>query len=172
MTKSGTNDWHGSLFEYLRNTATEANDYFNIRAGVPRTQLNRNQFGGTIGGPIKKNKIFFFIDYNGRRDAQTDNVERLVPLDSSVLPIGNLRNGGLAYINSNAGCDENSRINTTPNCITQLSSADVQSMFGVSADAALTTFIGGDSSKNGAQKEGKRALENADKPGSVPLARR
>ena len=143
VTKSGTNDWHGSLFEYLRNTATEANDYFNIRAGVPRTQLNRNQFGGTIGGPIKKNKIFFFIDYNGRRDAQTDNVERLVPLDSSVLPIGNLRNGGLAYINSNAGCDENSRINTTPNCITQLSSADVQSMFGVSADAALTTFIAG-----------------------------
>ena len=143
VTKSGTNAWHGSLFEYLRNTVTEANDYFNIRAGVPRTQLNRNQFGGTIGGPIKKDKIFFFIDYNGRRDAQTDNVERLVPLDSSVLPIGNLRTGGLAYINSNAGCDENSRINTTPNCITQLTAADVQSMFGLSPDAALTTFIAG-----------------------------
>jgi hypothetical protein len=134
VTKSGTNQWHGSLFEYLRNTATEANDWFNIRSGVPRTQLNRNQFGGTIGGPIKKDKAFFFIDYNGRRDAQTDNVERIVPLT-------NLRSGGIGYINSNAGCDENSRINTTPNCITQLSGAQIQQIFGVGPDAALIDFI-------------------------------
>jgi len=143
VTKSGTNDWHGSLFEYLRNTATEANDYFNIRSGVPRTQLNRNQFGGTFGGPIKKNKAFFFIDFNGRRDAQTDNVERVVPLDSSVEPNGNLRNGGLAYINSNSGCDGNSRINTTPSCITQLSAVQVQQMFGLTADATLMSFVNG-----------------------------
>jgi len=145
VTKSGTNKFHGSLSEYLRNTDTEANDYFNLRATpvVPRTQLNRNQFGVTFGGPIKKDKIFFFLDYNGRRDAQTDNVERIVPLDSSVEPIGNLRNGGLAYINSGAGCNEISRINTTPNCITQLSAAQLQQMFGFSADAALTTFING-----------------------------
>lgn len=141
VTKSGTNQWHGSLFEYLRNTATEANDWFNIRSGVPRTQLNRNQFGGTIGGPIKKDKAFFFIDYNGRRDAQTDNVERIVPLDDSVLPGGNLRNGGLAYINNGAGCNQNSRINTAPNCITQLSAAQVQQTFGVAPDAALVSFI-------------------------------
>lgn len=143
VTKSGTNDWHGSVFEYLYNTVFEANDYFNIRAGVPRTQLNRNQFGVTLGGPIKKNKAFFFLDYNGRRDAQTDNVERVVPLDNSILPVGNLRNGGLAYINSGAGCDENSRINTTPQCITQLTSTDVQNMFGLSPDAALTSFVAG-----------------------------
>jgi hypothetical protein len=144
VTKSGTNQFHGSLSEYLRNTDTEANDFFNIRAGVPRTQLNRNQFGVTFGGPIKKDKAFFFIDYNGRRDAQTDNVERIVPLDSSVLPGGNLRNGGLAYINgSNPACDQNSRINTTPNCITQLTSNDLQNMFGLSADPALQTFIDG-----------------------------
>ena len=147
VTKSGTNQFHGSLSEYLRNTDTEANDYFNIRAGIPRTQLNRNQFGVTFGGPIKKDKAFFFVDYNGRRDAQTDNVERIVPLDSSVEPIGNLRNGGLAYINSNAGCDENSRINTTPQCITQLSAADLAQVgtpaIGLTADAELTTFING-----------------------------
>jgi hypothetical protein len=147
VTKSGTNDWHGSLSEYLRNTATEANDYFNLRATpvVPRTQLNRNQFGVTLGGPIKKDKAFFFLDYNGRRDAQTDNVERIVPLDSSVLPTGNLRNGGIAYINSSAGCDETSRINTTPGCITQLSASDLATALsgypGIQADAALTSFI-------------------------------
>jgi len=141
VTKSGTNNWHGSLSEYLRNTDTEANDYFNIRAGVPRTQLNRNQFGVTFGGPIKKDKAFFFINYNGRRDAQTDNTERIVPLDSSVEPGGNLRNGGIAYINdSSPVCDENSRINTTPQCISQLSATDVQNMFGLSADPALMTL--------------------------------
>jgi len=149
VTKSGTNDWHGSLSEYLRNTATEANDYFNLRATpvVPRTQLNRNQFGVTLGGPIKKNKAFFFIDYNGRRDAQTDVVERIVPLDNSVEPIGNLRNGGIAYINSSGACDENSRINTAPSCIAQLSAADLAAALpdfpGIQANAALTTFING-----------------------------
>ena len=141
VTKSGTNEWHGSLSEYLRNTATEANDFFNIRSGIPRTQLNRNQFGVTLGGPIKKDKAFFFIDFNGRRDAQTDNVLRIVPLDNSVEATGNLRNGGLAYINSNPGCDENSRINTTPNCISQVSPTDVQNLFGLNADPALLSFI-------------------------------
>ena len=146
VTKSGTNSFHGSLSEYLRNTDTEANDFFNIRAGVPRTQLNRNQFGVTFGGPIKKDKAFFFINYNGRRDAQTDNVERIVPLDSSVEPGGNLRNGGIAYINSSGPeCTENSRINTTPECITQLSAGELAQVgappIGLTADAALTTFI-------------------------------
>ena len=148
VTKSGTNNFHGSLSEYLRNTDTEANDFFNIRAGIPRTQLNRNQFGVTFGGPIKKDKAFFFIDYNGRRDAQTDNVERIVPLDSSVEPGGNLRNGGIAYINnSGPECTENSRINTTPECITQLSAAQLAQVgtpaIGLTADAALTSFING-----------------------------
>ncbi len=144
VTKSGTNQWHGSLSDYVWNTATSANSFFNIRAGVPRTDLHRNQFGVTLGGPLKKDKAFFFIDYNGRRDTQTDSVERTVPLDSSVEPIGNLRNGGIAYINSsNAGCNENSRINTQPQCITQLTAADLQGMFGLSADAPLTTFVNG-----------------------------
>jgi hypothetical protein len=145
VTKSGTNDWHGSLSEYLRNTDTEANDFFNLRATpvVPRTQLNRNQFGVTLGGPIQKNKAFFFIDYNGRRDAQTDNVERIVPLDSSVEPLGNLRNGGLAYINSGAGCTASSRINSTPNCISQFTPAQIASLegLGLQGDPALLSLI-------------------------------
>src|SRR5262249_58070353 len=61
VTRSGTNTLHGNLFEYNRNTAYNANDWFNNRAGLPREVLLRNQFGGLVGGPIKRNKIFFFF---------------------------------------------------------------------------------------------------------------
>ena len=61
VTKSGTNGYHGSLFEYLRNNATDATPFFSHES----TPFQRNQFGGSIGGPIKKNKLFFFADYQG-----------------------------------------------------------------------------------------------------------
>src|SRR5262249_19851565 len=60
ITKSGTNQFHGSLFEYHRNTVGTANDWFNNKSGVDRPQLLRNNFGGAIGGPIKKDRVFFF----------------------------------------------------------------------------------------------------------------
>jgi hypothetical protein len=62
ITKSGTNSLHGSLYEYYRNTATSANTWFNNQAGVPVQQLVRNQFGASIGGPIKKDRLFYFIN--------------------------------------------------------------------------------------------------------------
>lgn len=80
VTKSGSNDYHGSLFYFHRNTATTANDFFNNRAGVPRPQLLRNIFGGSVGGPIKKDKIFFFGTYEGFREATATSVLREVPL--------------------------------------------------------------------------------------------
>lgn len=61
VTKSGTNDLHGAAFEYLRNDATDALNYFATSA----TPFRRNQFGGAIGGPVKKNKLFYFADYQG-----------------------------------------------------------------------------------------------------------
>ena len=67
VTKSGTNDWHGSAFEFLRNDAFNANSFFNNLNGLPRDVLKRNQYGGTIGGPIKKDKFFFFVGYQGQR---------------------------------------------------------------------------------------------------------
>src|SRR6185369_16656667 len=84
ITKSGTNDWHGSLREFNRTAATTANSFFNNRSGVARPQLTRNQYGGSIGGPVYlphfgeggpsiwqgKDKVFFFFDYEARRDAQ------------------------------------------------------------------------------------------------------
>jgi len=80
VTKSGTNTFHGSLFEYHRNTIFTANDFFSNRAGVPRTKLIRNTYGGAGGGPIKKDKLFFFYSYEGRRDASGTAVTRIVPL--------------------------------------------------------------------------------------------
>ncbi len=69
VTKSGTNQLHGSLFEYLRNEDMNANDYFSNAAGLPRPILKRNQFGGTFGGPIKKDKLFYYFGYQGQRQA-------------------------------------------------------------------------------------------------------
>lgn len=73
-TRSGTNDWHGSLFNYLRNDALDANNWFNNVAGAPKQALRQNDFGGTFGGPLLipgvyngKNKTFFFGSYEGLR---------------------------------------------------------------------------------------------------------
>jgi len=80
VTRSGSNQWHGSLFETHRNTVTTANDFFNNAAGVGRPQLLRNIFGGSVGGPVKKNRAFFFFTYEGFREATATSVVREVPL--------------------------------------------------------------------------------------------
>jgi hypothetical protein len=67
VTKSGTNSFHGSAWEYFRNSALDANDYFLNATSTPRPPLHFNQFGGTIGGPIIKDKLFFFGSYQGDR---------------------------------------------------------------------------------------------------------
>jgi hypothetical protein len=67
VTKSGTNDIHGTLFEFLRNDDLDANGFFENRNGVPRGKLKQNQFGGTVGGPIKKDKLFLFLSHQGTR---------------------------------------------------------------------------------------------------------
>jgi len=63
VSKSGTNEFHGNLFEFLRNDNLNANDFFANRAGRKVAPLAYNQFGGSIGGPVKRNKIFFFANY-------------------------------------------------------------------------------------------------------------
>src|SRR5437870_1674228 len=80
VTKSGTNSWHGSAFEFHRNTIFTANDFFNKLSGVERPKLLRNVFGGTLGGPVFRDKLFFFYSYEGRRDASGTSVTSLVPL--------------------------------------------------------------------------------------------
>ena len=65
--KSGTNQFHGGVYEYLRNDALDARNYFNPTSNGPKAPLHRNQFGAFIGGPILKNRLFFFADYAGSR---------------------------------------------------------------------------------------------------------
>jgi len=65
VTRSGTNAFHGSAYDFIRNTITDANNWFNDQAGIPIPPVHRNDFGGTIGGPIFKNKTFFFFDWDG-----------------------------------------------------------------------------------------------------------
>ena len=73
VTKSGTNEFHGTAFEFFRNTTLDANDFFNknsqLKQGLPNKQqvLNQNQFGGVFGGPIVKDKLFFFLSYQETR---------------------------------------------------------------------------------------------------------
>ncbi|MGB7227071.1 MAG: carboxypeptidase-like regulatory domain-containing protein [Candidatus Acidiferrales bacterium] len=85
VTKGGTNQFHGSLYEFNRNTLGEANDYFlksseaaNGEPNVP-DHLVWNNYGGTIGGPILKNRLFFFFNYEGHRQAVDESVEQAVP---------------------------------------------------------------------------------------------
>lgn len=79
ITRSGTNKIHGSLYEFFRNSKLDANNWFNDQAGLPIPPLKHNDFGGTIGGPIQKNKTFFFFDYEGTRDRTESNQQAGVP---------------------------------------------------------------------------------------------
>jgi outer membrane receptor protein involved in Fe transport len=92
VTKSGTNSLHGTAYDYLRNNALDANNFFNNEQGIGRPVLKRNQFGGTIGGPIVfpkvfdgRNKLFFFFAYQGQRQSaslQNGKVTTFTPLEA------------------------------------------------------------------------------------------
>ncbi len=96
VTKSGTNSFHGTAFEFNRNTIFEANDWFNNHSTpqLPREQLNRNLFGGTIGGPIKKDKLFFFYSYEGRRDASSKSITQF-GYTARIIPTASLAAGNI-----------------------------------------------------------------------------
>jgi hypothetical protein len=123
VTRSGTNQFHGAAVEYHRDTDLEANNWFNDNDGVPRSPLIRNQFGGNFGGPIKKDRLFFFFDYNGRRDTLSNLVDQTVPLDS-------YRAGNVSYYNDQGG-------------ISTLSPAQVQALdpAGIGFNSAFLTLM-------------------------------
>ncbi len=100
VTKSGTNSFHGSLYEYLRNTITSANDYFvktaELSSGQPNVpdKLLLNIFGASLGGPLKKDRLFFFANYEGTRQAAQESTVRSIPTPS-------LCKGNLQYVDVN-----------------------------------------------------------------------
>jgi hypothetical protein len=81
-TKSGTNEIHGLAYEYLRNRVLDANDFFSNRSGLAKPQNVQNQFGGNLGGPIVKNKLFVFFDYEGTKIRKGVSRLTTVPLDN------------------------------------------------------------------------------------------
>lgn len=129
VTKSGTNALHGVVYAYNRNNLFHANDFFNKQTqaaeGLPNVPLKliRNVFGASVGGPIKKNTAFFFLNYEGRRDTQgfTSN--------TNVVPTASFRAGNLQYLSANG--------------VTTLSPADIASMDpqGIGVNAAALALM-------------------------------
>jgi hypothetical protein len=78
-TKSGTNQFHGDVWDYLRNSALDANTWFNDYTATPKGHFSQNQFGGTVGGPIIKDHTFFFAAYQGLRSSEAETVLSTVP---------------------------------------------------------------------------------------------
>lgn len=78
-TKSGTNELHGSAWEFLRNDKLDANTFFNNVDGIKRPPFHRNEFGATLGGPVIKDKTFFFVDYQGIRLSQPETLTSTIP---------------------------------------------------------------------------------------------
>jgi Carboxypeptidase regulatory-like domain len=120
VTKSGTNRFHGSVYEYNRNNVGEANDWFNKRAelqsGLPNIpgQLIRNTFGATVGGPIVKDRAFFFLAYEGQRTRENIQTTRAVPSD-------NLRQGIVSYdCTGSVGCPGSGIETLTPQNLASL----------------------------------------------------
>ncbi len=135
VTKSGTNAFHGSAYEYNRNTETEANNFITKESGQPRQALIYNVFGGSLGGPIRKDRLFFFAGYEGRRDASATTQYRIVPTD-------NFRNGYFNY----ATCPPGQFGCAAPNGQAQLTPSQVGyqgSLVGDSAGvpAAVLTYL-------------------------------
>ncbi len=79
VTKSGTNEVHGTAFEFLRNDNMDASEFFANRSGTPRPEFGQNQFGTTVGGPIARNRTFFFFMYEGQRRRRESTLLNVVP---------------------------------------------------------------------------------------------
>ena len=99
ITKSGTNQFHGSLFEYVRNTVFNANDWGST---LPRSPFHRNQFGGAIGGPIKRDKTFFFFSYSGLRQTTSSFLNGAV-VPTALERAGNFTASGTKPIDPATG---------------------------------------------------------------------
>jgi hypothetical protein len=93
ITKSGTNEFHGDFFEFLRNTDLDARNYFSPTRG----EFDQNQFGGTLGGPIRKNGVFFFADYQGTRLTQGIDTGQ-IPVPSIEDRTGNLSDLASSFV--------------------------------------------------------------------------
>ncbi|HEX4021520.1 MAG TPA: TonB-dependent receptor [Acidobacteriaceae bacterium] len=92
-TKSGTNHFHGDVWDYLQNSALDANTFFNNYGGLPKGHFSQNQFGGTVGGPIYRNRTFFFVSFETLLSSQATTV-------TSTVPTPNMKKGDFSAVAS------------------------------------------------------------------------
>ncbi len=136
VTRNGTNQYHGAVYEYNRSNFLEANDFFNkqqeLAASEPNTppKLIRNVFGVALGGPIKKDRVFLFMNYEGRRDDEG------VSVNAGTVPTAAFRGGNLQYQYVN---------NSGPDGVYELTPADLQGMDpqGIGDNAAMLSLLNG-----------------------------
>src|SRR2546427_4483759 len=126
VTKSGTNAVHGNLYEFFRNTKLNANPYcFTAVDGIPcdKPQFNQNQFGGTFGGPIVKDRTFFFTSYEGRRIRQGIPSSLVFVPSASERPSAPQPFADFSSESTFSGSTDANALNLRPNCTTALGSA-------------------------------------------------
>ena len=120
VTPSGTNAFNGNAYEYNRHSDFAANTFFNKRSNLPVSYLNRNQFGGSVGGPIKRDKLFFYTNYEAFRQKQQVAQNYTIPVRSDLLT-GNFR-----YVSTTSG---------------SVQQANVLQLAGLSIDPAVQSAI-------------------------------
>jgi hypothetical protein len=108
VTRSGTNNFSGTLYEFLRNTALDANSYFNEQQGLPKEVLRRNQFGASVGGPIQRDRAFFFVNYDGMRRTQETS-------QTIQVPTAALRQGIFRFVTQ--ACAGETAARNRPSCV-------------------------------------------------------
>lgn len=123
ITKSGSNEFHGNLREYNRNTALAANSFFSNRSGLAKPELKRNLFGGSLGGPVIRDRVFFFFDYEGRREQTESPQVRTGPSET-------LKQGIITY-------------RTTNGTLARLTPADVKRLdpLGIGLNSNATQYL-------------------------------
>jgi hypothetical protein len=104
ITRSGTNDFHGTAFEFFRDKGLNANTFINNRIGAKKNPYHFNQFGGTLGGRVIKDKLFFFLSYDGQRNAQSQIVAPNTPVPANLLSVfGKYLTPYIIGLNNNVG---------------------------------------------------------------------
>ena len=161
VTRSGTNQFHGTAFEYIRNEVFDANNWFNNNAGLPRAAEKQNDFGGVIGGPIWRDKLFFFFSYEGLRLRVPESRQDIVPstslrarADATVGPLLDaypLPSHGLSgYPNNDQPGDDTAIFATTFSNPSTLNATSLRLDYTISPK--LNVFVRGDyAPSNGAQ---------------------
>jgi outer membrane receptor protein involved in Fe transport len=124
VTKSGTNSFHGNVYEFFRNKVLNANGYCFSADGCPKPQFNQNQFGGTFGGPIKKDRTFFFASYEGRRIRQGVPSPAVTVPGAQERPSATQAFSDFSDESPFSGTLQNAyALNQRPNCTTALGAA-------------------------------------------------